>query len=59
VTNGAYRAAVNKSGLVPAGMAEHTWRTPKRPALLSARAARRDLATEKEVEQVFSRYRGA
>jgi hypothetical protein len=54
VTNGAYRAAVNKSGLVPAGMAEHTWRTPKRPALLSARAARRDLATEKEVEQVFS-----
>jgi hypothetical protein len=27
--------------------------------IIEARAARRDLATEKEVEQVFSRYRGA
>jgi hypothetical protein len=27
--------------------------------IIEARAARRDLATDKEVEQVFSRYRGA
>jgi hypothetical protein len=27
--------------------------------IIKARAARRDLATDKEVEQVFSRYRGA
>jgi hypothetical protein len=27
--------------------------------IIEARAARRDLATEKEVEQVFSRYRRA
>jgi hypothetical protein len=27
--------------------------------IMEARAARRDLATDKEVEQVFSRYRGA
>ncbi len=27
--------------------------------IIEERAARRDLATDKEVEQVFSRYRGA
>jgi hypothetical protein len=27
--------------------------------IIEARAARRELATDKEVEQVFSRYRGA
>jgi hypothetical protein len=27
--------------------------------IIEARAARRDLATDKEVEQVFARYRGA
>jgi hypothetical protein len=27
--------------------------------IIEARATRRDLATDKEVEQVFSRYRGA
>jgi hypothetical protein len=27
--------------------------------IIEARAARRDLASDKEVEQVFSRYRGA
>jgi hypothetical protein len=35
------------------GISEEEWE------IIEARAAQRDLATEKEVEQVFSRYRGA
>ena len=35
------------------GLSDEEWE------IIEARAARRDLATDKEVEQVFSRYRGA